>query len=195
MYLSISRCLLAKSSCCSRSLLAKSRCCIMYSSWPSCIKASCLSRLSCRNICFFTSNWNSCSLAWNSCSLNRNSCSCFFASDWSSCSLNRSSCSCFFASCCSSCSCFFRIKLLVSDFFELFRLGPHSYSLLDSDNEVVDPLTYIWLSTPNIELAPLQMACNTFFSTEKSMQNMRTGLQNSRPVCDYKCCLGCVGHH
>ena len=33
---------------------------------------------------------------------------------------------------------FFRIKLLVSFFFELFRLGPHSYS--DNDNEVVDPL-------------------------------------------------------
>ena len=27
------------------------------------------------------------------------------------------------------------------------------------------------------------------------MQNMRTGLQNSRPVCHYKCCFGCIGHH
>ena len=31
--------------------------------------------------------------------------------------------------------------------------------------------------------------------TESSMQNRRTGLQNSRPVCDCKCFFGCVGHH
>ena len=37
------------------------------------------------------------------------------------------------------------------------------------------------------------LACKTFFSTEKSMQNMRTGLQNNRPACDYKYCFGCVG--
>jgi hypothetical protein len=39
------------------------------------------------------------------------------------------------------------------------------------------------------------LAYTVYIFSEKSLQNMQTGLQNSRPVCGYKCCFGCVEHY